>query len=366
MFMNSLAITKKKKTDRLLALDAARGFAVIGMYVQHFALNSRNANIVSGNTMILFILCSGISFTLMTESAKKKQVAPGAFHAKVLARAVFIDLLGYFIIMLNGPFAAILTAYAGLFVLALGLKNFSDKKLLIVSCVLYFVSPVVTVIGLSLFSNSAMISDLAGTPLSSMALIPVFALGMYIGRQELKQPRNAVIHIFGGLSLFAAAKLIAVFVLPHLLKAVESYMLTLPQYTNMLELDEYAIWPRNCMPVSWNMLFISSPQSGTTVTLLMGTGIALAILGAFLLLEKKCERLLIPFSKVGQVALTMYTLQFLIVWFFEITGIPYSYGDYLFGDLVVVIAVTLVGCLLVKLPFGWIEALMRKVEKKFS
>ncbi len=29
----------KRKKKRLLALDAARGFAVIGMYIQHFALN---------------------------------------------------------------------------------------------------------------------------------------------------------------------------------------------------------------------------------------------------------------------------------------------------------------------------------------
>lgn len=350
--MNALAETKKKKADRLLALDAARGLAVIGMYVQHFALNSRNANIVSGNTMILFILCSGISFTLMYGSASEKQMGRERFHAKVLARALFIDLLGYFIIMLNGPFAVILPAYAGLFVLALGLKNLSDKKLLITSIILYFVSPVVMVIGLSLFSGSAMILDLAGGPLSSVALLPVFALGMYIGRQDLRQPKNAVIFICAGILLFAAAKLIAVFLLPHLLSTVESYMLTLPQYAGMAEPEEYAIWPRNCMPAAWNMLFIAAPQSGTTVTLFMGTGTALAVTGVLQLLERKYRRLLKPFCRVGQTALTMYTLQFIIVWFLEITGIPYGYGELPFGDILVAAAAVLTGCLLVKLPFS--------------
>ena len=54
----------KRSSKRLLALDAARGLAVIGMFVQHFALNQTNS-FVSGNTMILFMLCSGISYTLM-------------------------------------------------------------------------------------------------------------------------------------------------------------------------------------------------------------------------------------------------------------------------------------------------------------
>lgn len=35
-------------TERLVALDAVRGLAVIGMFIQHFALNERNGDLVSG------------------------------------------------------------------------------------------------------------------------------------------------------------------------------------------------------------------------------------------------------------------------------------------------------------------------------
>lgn len=139
---NELTMSHKKK-KRILALDAARGLAVIGMYIQHFALNGYNASIVSGNTMILFILCSGISYSIMSRSAEVKGTEPKSFKAKILARAVFIDLLGYLLIMLNGPFAVILTAYAMLFVIALVLKYCSKKNLIGVSGILFIVSPVV-------------------------------------------------------------------------------------------------------------------------------------------------------------------------------------------------------------------------------
>lgn len=61
----------REKRKRLDALDAARGLAVIGMYVQHFASNERN-DFVSGNTMIPFMLCSGIAYTIMVQGMLEK------------------------------------------------------------------------------------------------------------------------------------------------------------------------------------------------------------------------------------------------------------------------------------------------------
>ena len=79
--------------DRLLALDAVRGLAVIGMFIQHFALQPWS-NFVSGNTMILFILCSGISYSMMAQGMWKRGTAEPVFRARVLARALFIGITG--------------------------------------------------------------------------------------------------------------------------------------------------------------------------------------------------------------------------------------------------------------------------------
>lgn len=144
----------KEKRKRLDALDAARGLAVIGMYVQHFASNERNA-FVSGNTMILFMLCSGIAYTIMVRGMLEKNPDRRFLNTRVLARSVFIDLMGYALILLNGPFGVVLTAYAMLFLLALPLIRLSANALFALSGILYFVSPPLMLAGMSLFSESA-------------------------------------------------------------------------------------------------------------------------------------------------------------------------------------------------------------------
>ena len=98
---------KNRQSGRILSVDVLRGLAVIGMYVQHFALRDRNA-FVSGNTMILFMIISGLSFTLLAESQKKKQMDPHLLRIRMLARAVFLEVLGYLIQLLNGPFGVVL------------------------------------------------------------------------------------------------------------------------------------------------------------------------------------------------------------------------------------------------------------------
>ena len=150
-----------KEAKRLPALDAVRGLAVIGMYIQHFALNQWNS-FVSGNTMILFMLCSGISYAIMT----RRMLAGGGgmkfLNTRILARSVFIDFAGYLLILLNGPFAVVLTAYAMLYLLALPFIRLSTSKLFALSGILYFLSPPLMLIGMSLFEGAAILSDIAG------------------------------------------------------------------------------------------------------------------------------------------------------------------------------------------------------------
>lgn len=357
--------TSKKKKKRILALDAARGLAVIGMYIQHFALNNYNASIVSGNTMILFILCSGISYSIMVESAEKKDVEPKNFHAKVLARSFFIDLMGYLLIMLNGPFAVILTAYAMLFVMGLILKGCSTKVLVLVSGVLFVVSPVIMIAGMSLFGDSAMLADIAGGPLSAVALLPVFTVGMVIGRTNLRNLRQAILFVLGGILCILLISLLSAFVLPGIKESVEAWMVSQPAYSGV-EINEYAPWPQNTQPILWYMLFVVAPQCGSSFTLIQGMGMALFVLGVMCLLEKKCYIFLKPFSMVGQAALTLYVLQIVLGWGFSLAGIGYDYlGAVFLGDILVAALTTVFG-VLICLSGGPVERLMRRFEEIFS
>lgn len=84
------------------------------------------------------------------------------FRARVLARSVFIDLTGYLILMLNGPFGVVLQAYAMLFLLALPLVKCSTKKLAAISAISFVVCPPLMLIGMSLLEGVALLADIAG------------------------------------------------------------------------------------------------------------------------------------------------------------------------------------------------------------
>ncbi len=363
--MVELSKKRTNRTKRIMTLDAARGLAVIGMFIQHFALNERNANIVSGNTLILFILCSGMSFTLMVESARKREVEEKIFRTRVLVRALFIDFLGYLLILLNGPFAVVLTAYAFLFLMALFLKNCSDKILFTVSIVTLFVSPLIMIVGMSLFKESAMLADIAGGPLSAVALVPVFSLGMLLGRQNFREVKRGISYVAIGIICVIAVKLMATYVLPNLRTTVENYMVTLPAYSSSAEIDMYAAWPKNTSPIMFHMLFTAGPNTGTMFAGILGTGVSLIIIGVCGIIENYIKVILIPFVKVGKAALSLYTLQIIIGWFLILIEIDFGIGDMIFGDILVAIITILFGYVFGLFGEAPVEKMLRKVETLF-
>ncbi|WNS46094.1 DUF418 domain-containing protein [Paenibacillus sp. MMS20-IR301] len=356
---------RKSRSRRLVALDAARGLAVIGMFVQHFALNNFNASIVSGNTMILFILCSGISFSLMSQRMLEKGTEMASFRAQMLARAVFIDLVGYLLIMLNAPFAVILPAYAALFVLALVLVHCSRRTLFIISAALLIVGPPLMILGGSVFSSAYFLSDIAGGPLSALGVAPVFVAGMALGRLNLHSVRNAIWFTVSGTFVLVITKILAAKVLPVWLQSFEQWLIANTNVT-AAQPDPYAIWPHNVMPPLWNMLLTSAPQSGSSFQLLIGLGTSLIVLGLACLIEKKLAAVLLPFAAVGQVALTLYAAQFVLAWVLITAGVNYYIGEIPFGDGIVVLITLLAGWLLVRFSQAPLETLMRRFDRLFS
>lgn len=362
--LDDVALMHRNGSNRLLAIDAVRGLAVIGMFIQHFALHDFT-NFVSGNTMILFILCSGVSYTMMAQSMERKSIKSTVFRARVLARAVFIDLVGYLILMLNGPFGVVLQAYAMLFVLALLLVKCSTKVLLIVSAIGFVVCPPLMLIGMSLFENIALLSDIAGGPLSALAWLPVFVTGMIVGRLNLHHVATAVRLAIVGIAILIPVKLFALFVLPEFYQSFWNWSAQLSSEAISIP-DPYAVWPKNTLAPLWHMLFIDAPQGGSSFELLIGTGGNLILLAVILLLEKKISLVLKLLAKVGQTALTLYSVQFIIAWILMLIGInPTAIGQFPFGDIVTSIFVLFIGCLISLLKNPPLETAIRKFERLF-
>lgn len=351
-------------SNRLLALDAVRGIAVIGMYIQHFALNERN-NFVSGNTMILFILCSGISYTMMAQTMERRAIESPAFCARVLARSVFIDLVGYLILMLNGPFGVVLQAYAMLFLLALPLVKCATKTLAAISAISFVICPPLMLIGMSLLEGAALLHDIAGGPLSALAWFPVFVAGMVVGRLNLRRTDTAVRLAVAGVVVLVPVKLFAMLALPQIYQLFCNWLVQFSSASASLP-DPYAVWPRNTLAPLWQMLFLDAPQGGSSFELLIGMGGSLILLAVVLLAEKKMSLLLRDFAKVGRVSLTLYSLQFILAWILMLIGVnPTQIAQFPMGDIVTVLIVLAVGYLFSLRKNGPLEAAVRKFEGRF-
>ncbi len=361
-------LTEVKEEKRLLALDAARGLAVIGMYIQHFALNQWNS-FVSGNTMILFMLCSGISYTIMAERMLEKNAGSKPLNMRILARSVFIDFAGYVLIMLNGPFAVVLTAYAMLYLFTLPLVHLETKKLFLFSGIAFFVCPPLMVIGLSLFENAAILADIAGGPLSALAWMPVFLMGMAIGRSDLHKTENAVKFIASGAMILIPVKIVDVFVMRGLYNSYMEWAASNLSIVNA-EVDAYAMWPHNTQPIMWQMLFSSSPQGGSTCELLIGTGGSLILFGVLCLVGNKYGKILKLFCNVGKLSFTMYVLQIVLGWALQSMNTEWSLalmgiGSIPFGGILMAIVVIVLSMIFTKFQCSPFETMMRKFEKKF-
>jgi uncharacterized membrane protein YeiB len=350
---------------RLIALDAARGIAIIGMYLQHFALNERNGSIVSGNTALLFLLCGGISYSIMAQRMKEKNNEGSEFRARMLARAVFIDITGYLVIMLNTPFGVILPAYSALFVLALILVNRSTRVLVTTTIGLLLLGPPLMILGGSAFSGAYFLQDIAGGPMSALGLAPAFAAGMVIGRLDFTRIRTLASIVVCGFMMFITGKALAAYVLPEWRSSFELWLVSI-RGNNPSPPDPYAIWPLNTDFPLWHMLLVNAPHSASTFQTSIGLGLSLMVVGLVFLLSQKLTVVLIPFAALGRVALTMYVLQFIVVWVIVITGHDYNVTLPL-ADLIVAAVTLMTGWLIASLrPTGPLESLMRYFDRIFS
>lgn len=121
--------------QRITALDAARGVAVLGMITAHvvytemfqWAQISSWADLANGRSSILFAVIAGVSLALMTGGSQA--VAGEALRSarlRLLGRGTAVFGLGLLLELLNTGIAVILTVYGLLFIAAipfLGLRR---------------------------------------------------------------------------------------------------------------------------------------------------------------------------------------------------------------------------------------------------
>lgn len=204
--------------DRLVGLDAARGLALLGMFVAHVAPTTQE-RLVDGRSAILFAVIAGMSVGLLTprqpaatgvDAAAPPPSPRGSPFLTIAIRGTALLLLGLVLLLLRPPLAVILDVY--------GLGLLLLVPVLRAPRVVLAVLAAVAVVGGPLAIAAIDAAGVAGLPLPVVLLDYWFAGGAYplllwigyllvgllLARCDLRRLRTRVGMLVGGAAASAA------------------------------------------------------------------------------------------------------------------------------------------------------------------
>ena len=160
------------RPPRVVALDIARGLAVLGMAAAHtvslpgeIRLNDPSTwvEIVSGRSSILFAVLAGISIAIMTGRTRiPADTEIGRLRLQLVARGLVIFAIGLALELLGTSIAVILTFYGAVYAVAILFIGVRVRNLLIWAAVLAVAGPALTGALLALSASGS--GAFAGTP----------------------------------------------------------------------------------------------------------------------------------------------------------------------------------------------------------
>lgn len=267
--------------SRIVGIDVARGLAVLGMFGAHVGeVGPFDAGdpaswdgVVDGRSAILFATVAGISIAL---------VAPS--RTRLALRGLVLLVLGVALELLATGVAVILPAYGLLFVAATLVLGWSRAALVAAAAIAAVAGPVLvqsvpdtgpdpaTPVG-------ALVAALRYFVVGSYPLpvwIVFVVVGMAVGASDLSRIRTAIALAGLGTALAVAGYLGAALLEP--------------------------------VAGDWAALVSTEPHSGTWFEVIAGTGVALAVVGAALVVTRaRAARVaLFPLASVGALALSAY------------------------------------------------------------
>lgn len=290
---------------RMVALDAARGLAVIGM----IAINTgplRDSNLFEmlyriphGRASLLFVLLGGIGVALMTRHSRQgRRPLP---WVSLLWRCLLLLLGGLALQELEHDVAVILQIYALLILCSIPLLHGSGRTLLLVSGLSFLMGPLTWIAIQSQTDGRFDREPVSGTDtpweiLTGIALTgpyPLivwaapFVLGIWLGRQRLTDPKVSTRLIIYGATAAVGARLLSALLV--------------------------GIFGEPTSHLAWQRLFSAVAHSQMPLWLISGTGSAVFVLGLCLKVRTWSQPWWSPLIVLGQTALTAYVGHLLIL-----------------------------------------------------
>jgi hypothetical protein len=347
----------------LLGVDAARALALFGMMSVHITPSvtvagevSTAYEIASGRASALFAVLAGVGLALASGgTTPPRGRALAAASAGTAARALVLLLVGLTLGIFDSGVAVILAYYAFLFIVAIPFLGLRSPVLLPLA--------VVWMIGTPFISHALRLQVERGVPdnptleslsdpggllidLTLTGYYPILQwtayllLGLGIGRLRLRTPRMGWWLLAGGTVMAVSAQLVSWLLLERAGGMAElvsagagSHPVASRPLEIALETGFFGVTPTT----SWWWLSVAAPHSGTTFDLAYTSGVAVAVLGAMLLLGRLVGRGLWPLAAIGSMTLTLYSLHVVLL----ATVVPRDTPDALLVHILIAAAVAI-------------------------
>ena len=304
--------TTTGRRPRVQGVDLARALAIGGMLVAHFVARAEQPSVldsvrafVDGRAMPLFVLLSGVSVTLLARSARHPDRA-------LLVRAALFLPLGLALQEWTVGIAIILQYYALFLTVAVGLRRLGDRTLLAVAAAVTAVAGVTVQLlgprwpgyqawrgGRGIVPPWGLLANL--TVNGYYPMLPAIAfliVGLWLGRRDLGDAR-------------VAGRLLAVGVALGLVgyvggRALEARLATAGTIGASASAGAGPAFV-------WARLADAAGHSEMPAWVIGSTGTACAALGACLLVARRTRRTTAPFVALGQLSLSAYVAQALVI-----------------------------------------------------
>lgn len=322
----------KTKKLRLIGVDVARGIALLGMMAIHI-LPAWNDDfeptvvwtVFSGASAALFATLAGVGLGFASGGTEPLSGALLTQARRGLAlRAAIVALIGLLVAYLEPPAAIILAYYGVMFLMAIPFLGWGIRRLAAVAAAFAVAGPVFLQLvrdnlpaedgldphlGTLLSDPGGTISTILFTGSYPAAVWMAFiCAGMAIGRLDLRSVSVQARLLASGAGLAVATWLASVLLMGPLGGTESLIEANRGLMTEEMVTDTLTWGPDPALTTtSWWWLGVLSPYSSMPLEVLNTLGLAVAVLGAMLLLANRIGSALVPLAAAGAMTLTLYT-----------------------------------------------------------
>ncbi|MEU4365144.1 heparan-alpha-glucosaminide N-acetyltransferase domain-containing protein [Promicromonospora sp. NPDC023987] len=334
---------------RVVGADVARGLAVLGMFTAHVGITSADVGtlegwlgLAHGRSSILFATVAGLSLALFTGGSEPvKGAAMRTARSRILVRAVLLLALVAVLDLFGTRVLLILGFYAAYFVLTLPFLRMPPGRLVATAALIAVVGPVLVYYGPEALARAGLRAPHDGSGAATDFLLTghypalvwmAYVLaGLALGRCDLRSPALHLGLVAGGFGLAALSSLASTVLVADAggAEAIESRL--------AMTSAEYVVpaptWSDPWPPLAG--LYLEGPHDDTMFEAVGSGGFALGVLGLCLLVGAGVRKapttwfarvlrwallvVVTPLAAVGALALTVYSLQIVTIWWWTRT-----------------------------------------------